>query len=69
VFTRGKLRIELTQYLRYQKNTSKPSAKSRKEQTKITDRVSIVYRPKEVNDRTVPEHRESDLIVGKNHAS
>jgi len=66
---RGELRKQLTQYLRYQKNTRKPAAKSRKGQTKITDRISIDNRPAEVDDRTVPGHWESDLIVGKNHAS
>lgn len=66
---RGELRKELTKLLRYQKNSRKPSAKSRKGQTKITDRISIDYRPEEVNDRAVPGHWESDLIIGKNHAS
>jgi len=66
---RGELRKELTKNLRYQKNTRKPSAKSRKGESKITDRVSIDYRPEEVNHRTVPGHWESDLIIGENHAS
>lgn len=66
---RGELRKELTKNLGYQKNTRKPSAKSRKDHSDLIDTLSIDYMPKEVDDRTVPGHWESDLIIGENHLS
>lgn len=62
---RGELKKELISYLRYNKSTRKSNAGSRKSSIKIKDRISIDYRPIEVDDRTVPGHWESDLIIGK----
>ena len=62
---RGELKKELISYLRYNKSTRKSNVGSRKSSIKIKDRISIDYRPPEVDDRTVPGHWESDLIIGK----
>lgn len=62
---RGELKKELISYLRYAKKKRKSNIGSRKNTIKIKDRVSISSRPEEVNDRVVPGHWESDLIIGK----
>lgn len=62
---RGELKKELISYLRYSKSKRKSNVGSRKSSIRIKDRVSIDYRPKEVDDRIVPGHWESDLIIGK----
>ena len=62
---RGELKKELISYLRYGKSKRKSNVGSRKSSIRIKDRVSIDYRPKEVDGRTVPGHWESDLIIGK----
>lgn len=66
---RGALRKELIKQLRQ-------GAIGRQRRTRDTDRrgqipnmLSIHERPAEVADRCVPGHWESDLIIGKNHAS
>ena len=66
---RGQLKKELIANLRYQKSKRKSPVGSRKHFNKIKDRVSIDYRPKEVDSRIVPGHWESDLIIGKDHKS
>ena len=63
---RGELKKELISCLRYQKKKRKSSIGSRKNVIKIKDRVSISKRPTEVDDRIIPGHWESDLIIGKN---
>ena len=62
---RGELKKELISYLRYGKSKRKTNVGSRKNSIRIKDRISIDYRPEEVEDRTVPGHWESDLIIGK----
>jgi IS30 family transposase len=62
---RGELKKELISYLRYSKSKRKTNVGSRKSSIRIKDRISIDYRPEEVDDRTVPGHWESDLIIGK----
>jgi len=62
---RGALKKELISYLRYSKSKRKSNVGSRKSSIRIKDRISIDYRPKEVDDRVVPGHWESDLIIGK----
>lgn len=62
---RGELKKELISYLRYEKAKRKSIVGSRKNAIKIKDRVSISSRPEQVDDRTVPGHWESDLIIGK----
>lgn len=62
---RGELKKELISYLRYGKSKRKSNVGSRKSSIRIKDRISIDYRPEEVDGRTVPGHWESDLIIGK----
>jgi len=62
---RGELKKELISCLRYEKKKRKSNIGSRKNVIKIKDRVSISKRPSEVDDRIVPGHWESDLIIGK----
>ena len=62
---RGELKKELISYLRYNKSIRKSNVGSRKSSIRIKDRISIDSRPEEVDDRTVPGHWESDLIIGK----
>ena len=66
---RGELRKELIAQLRQ-------GARGRQNRKRDTDRrgtipnmLSIHERPTEVVDRSVPGHWESDLIIGKDHAS
>lgn len=66
---RGELKKELISCLRQRK----PRRQNRKGVTEkrgtIPDMISIVERPAEVEDRTVPGHWEGDLIMGKDHKS
>ena len=67
---RGELKKELISYLR-QKKKLRVNRKGLKAERKpkIPDMVSIEERPKEVEDRSVPGHWESDLIMGKANRS
>lgn len=62
---KGELKDKLISYLRRSKKKRKSSIGSRKHKSKIIGRVSIEDRPTEVEDRIVPGHWESDLIIGK----
>ena len=64
VQTRGRLRKDLTRYLRTGRTRRKPR-RGPTGQGRIADMVSISERPPEVADRAVPGHWEGDLIVGK----
>jgi transposase, IS30 family len=64
VQSRGRLRKDLTRYLRSGRSRRKPR-RGPTGQGRIPDMVSISERPPEVADRAVPGHWEGDLIVGK----
>jgi IS30 family transposase len=69
VLPRGELRKELILYLRQGSRGRQRRKRGTDERGKIPNIVSIRERPKEVENRTVPGHWESDLIVGKEHKS
>jgi transposase, IS30 family len=64
VQSRGRLRKDLTRYLRTGRSRRKPR-RAPTGQGRIPDMVSISERPAEAADRAVPGHWEGDLIVGK----
>jgi IS30 family transposase len=64
VQSRGRLRKDLTSYLRSGRSRRKPR-RGPTRQGRIAGMVSISERPPEVEDRAVPGHWEGDLIVGK----
>ncbi|MDR3548525.1 MAG: IS30 family transposase [Candidatus Pacebacteria bacterium] len=66
---RGALRKELISYLRKGSRGRQRRHQTRDNRGKLPNMVSIHERPKETEDRTVPGHWESDLIVGKDHKS
>jgi IS30 family transposase len=66
---RGELKKELIAYLRHRKPNRKPRSGRSETRGKIPDMISIVERPAEVADRSVPGHWEGDLIIGKHHQS
>jgi IS30 family transposase len=68
VQSRGRLRKDLSTYLRSGRQARKPRGKATG-RGKIKDMVSISQRPAEVADRAVPGHWEGDLIVGKQNRS
>jgi IS30 family transposase len=69
VLPRGEMRKELISFLRQGAKGRQRRKRGTDERGKIPNIVSIRERPKEVEDRTVPGHWESDLIIGKGHAS
>lgn len=69
VLPRGSLRKELISYLRQGSRGRQRRHRTTDSRGKIPNMVSIHERPKETEDRRVPGHWESDLIVGKNHQS
>lgn len=69
VLPRGALRKELISYLRQGAQGRKRRKRDTDERGKIPNMVSIHERPKEVENRTVPGHWESDLVVGKQNLS
>lgn len=69
VLPRGELRKELISYLRQGRRGRQRRKRDTDERGKIPNMVSIHERLEEVRDRTVPGHWESDLIIGKAHAS
>jgi IS30 family transposase len=68
VQSRGRLRKELTRYLRSGRARRKPR-RAPTGQGRIPAMVSISERPPEVADRAVPGHWEGDLIVGEANRS
>jgi IS30 family transposase len=68
VQSRGRLRKDLSTYLRSGRQARKPRGNATG-RGKIKDMVSISQRPAEVADRAVPGHWEGDLIVGKQNRS
>ena len=65
VQSRGRLRKDLSKYLRSGRASRKPRGSHAPSPGKIKDMVLISERPAEVADRAVPGHWEGDLIVGK----
>jgi IS30 family transposase len=63
--SRGRLRGDLTKYLRSGRSQRRPRGRSAGGGGKIKQMVSISERPAEIGDRAVPGHWEGDLIVGK----
>jgi IS30 family transposase len=68
VQSRGRLRTDLSRYLRSGRSQRKPR-RGPTGQGRIRDMVSISERPAEATDRAVPGHWEGDLIVGKANRS
>ncbi len=64
VQSRGRLRKDLTSYLRSGRSKRKPR-RGPTGQGHIPGMISISERPAEVEDRAVPGHWEGDLLVGK----
>ena len=69
VLPRGALKKELLACLRQNHKRRHKQARQVKNERKIEDMLSIEERPKEVEDRIVPGHWESDLVIGKNNRS
>jgi IS30 family transposase len=70
ILPRGELRKELISHLRQgEKGRRNRKRGTASRQGKIPNIISISERPKEVEDRIIPGHWESDLIVGKDHKS
>lgn len=66
---RGELRKELIQQLRQGERGRQNRKRDTDRRGQIPNMLSIHERPTEVADRCAPGHWESDLIIGKNHAS
>jgi transposase, IS30 family len=68
VQSRGRLRRDLTSYLRTGRARRKPR-RGPTGQGRIPQMISISQRPAEIEDRAVPGHWEGDLIVGRANRS
>jgi IS30 family transposase len=66
---RGELRKELITQLRQGERGRQRRKRDTDRRGQIPNMLSIHERPSEVADRCVPGHWESDLIIGKDHAS
>lgn len=66
---RGELKKELLSCLRQNRKRRHKQSQSAQNERKLEDMLSIEERPKEVEDRIIPGHWESDLVVGKNNRS
>lgn len=69
ILPRGELRKELISYLRHGSEGRRRRYRTNEQRGKIPNMVSINERPEESKGRTIGGHWESDLIVGKDHAS
>ena len=69
VLPRGELKKELLACLRQNHKRRHKQSKSTRNERKLEDMLSIEERPMEVENRIIPGHWESDLIVGKNNRS
>jgi len=71
VQTRGALKKELIQYLRYQRRMRRPryGKQASDKRGGIPDAVSISERPASIEDRAVPGHWEGDLICGPSNSN
>lgn len=66
---RGELRKELIQQLRQGERGRQRRKRDTDRRGQIPNMLSIHERPAEVANRCVPGHWESDLVIGKDHAS
>lgn len=69
ILPRGELRKELLSYLRQDRATRQRRYRGTEKRGRIPNMISIHERPEGVEKRTVPGHWESDLLIGKDHAS
>jgi IS30 family transposase len=71
ILPRGELKKELISHLRQHRKLRENRKGKAQEETRghIPDMISIEERPAEVEDRTIPGHWESDLIMGKENKS
>jgi len=69
VLPRGELKKELLRCLRQNHKRRHRQSRAARNERKLEDMLSIDERPKEVDDRIIPGHWESDLVVGKNNRS
>jgi len=69
ILPRGALKKELTSCLRQNHKRRYKQSRGVKMERKIEDMLSIEERPEEAEDRIIPGHWESDLIIGKNNRS
>lgn len=69
ILPRGALKKELLSCLRQNRKRRHKQARNSQNLRKLEDMLSIEERPKDVEDRTIPGHWESDLVVGKNNRS
>jgi IS30 family transposase len=69
VQAKGELRRELLSALRSGRIKRRPQKRSVGKEGKIRDKTMISDRPAEANDRAVPGHWESDLIIGEANKS
>jgi len=69
ILPRGELKKELLSCLRQNRKRRHKQSRSAQNERKLEDMLSIEERPKEVEDRIIPGHWESDLVIGKNNRS
>ena len=69
VLPRGELKKELLACLRQNRKRRHKQSRFAPNERKLEDMLSIEERPEEVEDRIIPGHWESDLVVGKNNRS
>jgi IS30 family transposase len=71
ILPRGELKKELIGYLRQKRKLreNRRGKAAEENRGKIPDMISIEERPAEVEDRTIPGHWESDLVIGKENKS
>lgn len=68
VLTRGELKKELISYLR-QAKSKRYQKRNHKNRSRIIDGICIDQRDPSIEDRLIPGHWESDLIIGREQKS